>query len=124
MFDPGDIVEFKSIEAGKFKYHLCVSISGHFLFLNSPKPWRNFPSDFKISSNVLPFLKPTPEGYSIVSCSKVMKKSDHDLKKSRAKKIGQLPINILRDLIPFIENCETIELETKNTIVSELADWL
>lgn len=31
MFRLGDVIRFQSIEANKVKFHLCISLDGHYL---------------------------------------------------------------------------------------------
>lgn len=122
MFSPGDVVEFWSDEAGKNKYHLCVNQDGSFLFLNSPKP-KSYPADFQIPSGDIPCLVATPEGYSIVSCTHVTKRSDVALKKLKAKKLGKVESRVLIRLIAFVEKTPVLSQEDKDAIVDGLADW-
>ena len=35
MFSLGDVIHFYSSEAFKEKFHICISLENHFLFLNS-----------------------------------------------------------------------------------------
>ena len=86
MFSPGDVIEFRNEEAGKTKYHLCVHQNGLFLFLNSPKA-KSYAGDFQVPSVDISCLTATPEGYSIVSCTYLTKRSDADLKRLKAKKL-------------------------------------
>jgi len=123
MYNPGDVISFHSNEAGKRKYHLCVSIGGYYLFLNSPKAIQRA-TDFKLDGGYVPYLPPTAEGYSIVSCSFVMLKSSVELQRSKAIKLGVIPKPVMLKLFEFIEACEAIEGQIKHRILSELGDWL
>jgi hypothetical protein len=124
MFSTGDVVSFFSEEAEKRKFHLCISVGGYFLFINSPKSYRSFPTDFRVDARHLPFLEERPEGYSIVSCSLVMRKTRSELLKMKAKREGVMPVVIMRELFAFIEASDVIEPATKAQIIDELADWI
>lgn len=123
MFDPGDVVSFRSIEAGKLKHHLCISLNGHYLFINSPKT-NNYPGDFVFECAKMPFIPPTASGDSIISCTLIMKKSNADLKRGRAEKKGSIPVDLLRDLMSFIENSPVITDEDREEILEGLGDWI
>jgi hypothetical protein len=121
MFNPGDVIEFWSDEAGKKKYHLCVG-NGSFLFLNSPKA-KAFAGDFQIPSKDISCLPPTPEGYSIVSCTRLMQRSEAALKKAKAKKLGSVDNKVLLRLVVFVEKTPVLSQEDKDAIVDGVADW-
>jgi hypothetical protein len=122
MFSPGDVIEFWNDEAGKTKYHLCVHQDGSFLFLNSPKP-KSYAGDFQIPSNEIDCLEATPQGYSIVSCTHITKRSPADLRRLKAKKLGKVSGKVLLRLIAFVEKTPVLALEDKDAIVDGLADW-
>ena len=50
MFRLGDVIRFQSIEANKVKFHLCISLDGHYLFINSPK-LTSYPGDYYFRRN-------------------------------------------------------------------------
>ncbi|MGY2988701.1 hypothetical protein [Bradyrhizobium sp. USDA 4508] len=122
MFSPGDVVEFWSDGAGKKKFHLCVHHDGSFLFLNSPKR-KPFPGDFNIPSADVACLTPTPEGYSVLSCTHLTKRTSSELKRLKAKKLGQVNGKVLIRLIAFVEKTPVLSQEDKDAIVDGLADW-
>lgn len=122
MFSPGDVIRFKSDEAGKTKFHLCIHADGSFLFLNSPKP-KAFPGDFQIPSKEIGCLTPTPEGYSIVSCTHITKKGEKELKALKDEKIGKVEAKVLLRLIAFVEKTPVLSQEDKDEIIEGLADW-
>jgi hypothetical protein len=122
MFQTGDVIEFYSNEAEKKKYHLCISLNSQFIFINSPK-CVSYPGDFITPASDFPFLPPG-HANSVISCSLVMEKTEKDLKKLNAKKLGSAPVDTLKRLLKFIENDQTIPEETKEKILDGLADWL
>jgi len=122
MFGVGDVIAFESVEAGKRKFHLCISFDGHYLFINSPKP-RVYPGDFIVDCKELPFLTPTSSGKSVISCSLVMKKSEAELTQSRAKKLGSVSHNLLSDLIKFVQASPLLTEDEKDAIIEAAGDW-
>ena len=123
MFNPGDIVAFHSTVAGKRKYHLCISLNGHFLFLNSPKA-RNFPGDFIIDNAELPNLPETPTGESVVSCNMVVTITKGQLRSGHARRIGTASREQLLRLLEFIENTTVLSNEDKYKVLDGLGNWL
>jgi hypothetical protein len=122
MFSPGDVVRFFSDTAGKRKFHLCISVIGDYLFINSPKR-RTYPSDFVIPCTDIPCIPPTDSGYSIISCSLLISMSDWRLKKLQAQKLGTIDVRILKKLIAFVENSPVLSPGEKNSIIGGLGDW-
>src|ERR1700724_3437738 len=101
MPNPGDVVGFFNAQANKHKYHVCVCPTGKYLFLNSPKA-KAHPGDFHVASADVP-LPPTPQGYSIISCTLLTTISEAQFKRLNGKILGKLPANALKDLIKFVE---------------------
>lgn len=122
MFSPGDVIQFWNDEAGKNKYHLCVNQDGSFLFLNSPKE-KSYAGDFQIPCDEIKCLDPTPEDYSIVSCTHLTKRTEPQLKRLKAKKLGNVDGKVLIRLIAFVEKTPVLTQEDKDAIVDGLADW-
>lgn len=122
MFSVGNVIEFWSIEAGKPKYHLCISLDGHYLFVNSPKSI-SYPGDMVVSCAEFPFLNPTPSGRSIISCTLVMKKTDAELRACRAKKRGTVRKELLSELIKFVMNCSVLTPDERDAIINAAGDW-
>jgi hypothetical protein len=122
MAKPGDVIGFWSDVANKHKFHLCICPTGKFLFLNSPKT-RTYPGDFQVPCSEVP-LDPTPEGYSIISCTIPMVLSDAELKRVNANTKGQVTKRVLRDLVAFVENLPSLSQDDKDAIIDGLADWL
>ena len=114
MPSPGDVVGCWNAGANKHKFHLCVCPTGKFLFINSPKA-RSYPGDFHVPSPDMP-LDPTPEGYSIVSCTAVTLISDAELKRLKAVTKGRVPARVLRDLVKFVESSTILSQEDKEQI--------
>lgn len=122
MFSVGDVIGFWSAEAGKTKFHLCISLDGHYLFVNSPKD-RTFPGDMVVSCAEFPFLKPTPSGQSIISCTLVMKKTDDELRAVRAKKLGTVRKELLSQLIKFVMSCPVLTQDERDALIEAAGDW-
>jgi hypothetical protein len=123
VFRIGDVVGFESAEAGKHKFHLCVSHEGHFIFLNSPKPGRSFLGDFEIQESLITGVPPHPDKKSIASCSLIMRLSDDQLRAIGATKIGEVNKSVLGELFEFVEALPTIAPETKDAILDGLGEW-
>lgn len=123
MFAPGDIVRFYSEIAGKRKYHLCLSLHGHFLFINSPKG-RIFRGDFVVPCTAIPCIPPTESGKSIISCSSLVKMTDHELKHVHAEKMASIDISILKDLLIFVEASPVLSPDEKDAIINELGECI
>lgn len=121
MFKTGQVVKFRSEVAGKKKYHLCISMDDHFIFLNSPKPTA-FIGDFEINSTDIIGITPTPTKKSIASCSLVMQFSRQELITLNAKVVGHVKGSVLKNLMLFVEELPTIENETKNKIIDGLGE--
>lgn len=121
MFKTGDVVRFNSDSAGKVKFHLCISVDNHFIFLNSPKI-RSFAGDFEILSSDITGLAPTPEGKSIASCNTVMQLTSAQLIARNSKCVGTVKYAVLKRLLLFVEGLTTIETEVKNSIIDGLGD--
>src|SRR5258707_4367573 len=101
MFSPGDVIGFWSDVAGKDKFHLCIHPDGLFLFINSPKE-KAYPGDFNLPCSDITCLDPTPEGYSIFSCTHLIRQTDSELKKLKARKKGTVDNKVLLRLIAFV----------------------
>ncbi len=123
MFDPGDVIAFWSERAEKRKYHLCISLSGHYIFLNSPKS-KAYPGDLIVDCIEFPFLTPTPEGFTNISCTVVMQMSSADLKRHRARRLGAVSHDLLRRILHFVENSPVVPDRTRQEILDGLADWI
>lgn len=123
MFEPGDVVRFTSVEAGKTKYHICVHLDGWFLFLNSPKQ-RAYRGDLVVPCSEIPFIPPTPSGDSIISCSLVMHKTATELRTAKAVRVGSISVALLRKILIFVENSPALSEEEKEKVLEGLGDWL
>lgn len=119
----GEVWKFNSHVASKQKYHLCLSIDGYFIFLNSPKS-KSYLGDFEIDCAEITGLKPTPEGKSIASCSLVMTFSKSEIAKMNGQRIGSVSNKVLKELLIFVENLTTIEEETRDKIVDALGEYV
>lgn len=123
MARPGEVWGFWSEEASKRKWHVCVSLEGCFLFLNSPK-LRPFPGEFTIDNADVPFLPPTENGQSIISCSIVIRMTDDELKAAGGQCYGDVDNALLRRLLPFLQTTPTLVEEDREAVTEGLLDWL
>jgi hypothetical protein len=122
MFNIGDVIRFHSSEAGKRKFHLCISMNGQYLFLNSAK-LKSYPSDYIVPASEFPFLpQDTPD--TIISCSLVLKKSNEELRRCGAKCLGSARRETLLGLIRFIEKDRALPEAVKDEIFDGLGDWI
>lgn len=121
MFKPGNVVSFYSNVAGKRKYHLCLSLHGCFLFINTPKK-KVFSGDFVVPCSTMPFLTATETGRSIISCSTLIRMTDAELRHLNAQCLGSISFDILRDLIRFVEESPVLSPEDKDAILDELGN--
>ena len=122
-YSPGDIIRFYSTRAGKKKYHLCLSLDGHYIFVNSAKQ-KTFAGDFVIPCTELPFLTPTQTGNSTISCTVIFQMSDSDLTSKGAQKMGSISVNLMKRLLQFAENSVVLSEEDKEAIINGLGDWV
>lgn len=121
MFKPGDVVHFYSTVAGKRKYHLCLSLRGRFLFVNSPKA-KVYKGDFVVPCSSMSFLTATESGKSVISCSTVVKMTDSELRHIKAERLGSIENKYLFDLVKFVEVSPVLTPEEKDAILDELGD--
>jgi hypothetical protein len=120
MHSPGDVVLFWSDEADKEKYHLCISLNGKYLFVNSPKK-RLYPGDLILPCSDFPFLDPTVDGNSIISCTLIVGQPP---KNKRAVVKGKVSSDVLLKIIAFVEDCAVIGAEDRDAILNGLGDWV
>jgi hypothetical protein len=123
MFTPGDIVLLRSQIAGKPKFHLCVSLNGRYLFLNSPKA-KVHPGDVSFPCTDFPCIDPTPSGQSIVSCNMVLLITDEEMKRANARSLGRCAKSVLKALVAEIEASEILTEEEREAALDGLGDWL
>ena len=105
MFEIGDLVRIFAPAAGKKKYHLCVCCADKdgvekFLFINSAKGYKG---DFVLDDGAIDCLPPGPTGFTVISCSMVIRYTLKQLNLFRAEKIGEFPRELLSELIEFVE---------------------
>jgi len=122
-YNPGDVVWFMSYEANKPKYHLCVTVSGGFIFLNKKKT-RDYPDDLVVPCSDIDCIPPTESGYSTISCGQVFTLSDAELQRRRADCKGRVSGKLLARIVDFCGECDSIEPETVEKICSGLDDWI
>ncbi len=123
MFKPGDVVRFHSYVAGKTKYHLCISLSGGFLFLNTYRN-RSFSGDLVVPCSEIACLPPTESGKSVVSCSLIIRMDAEALNHGKATKLGVVNNSLLLDIIKYIEVSPVLSGEDKDFVLDGLGDWL
>lgn len=123
MHKPGDVVLFWSGDAGKEKYHLCISLAGRYLYLNSPKV-RIYEGDLTLPCEDFPFLDPTPTGQSIVCCSLVLTPAATELQSRRMELKGTVGSDVLMKIIEFVESSDVLADDERDQILDGLGDWL
>lgn len=123
MFSIGDVIRFHSSQAGKEKFHTCISLEHHFIFLNSPKK-RIYPGDLVVSCSDIPFITATESGQSIICCSLVMKKDHAELTRLGAKKIGSIPTSLLARISQFVRSSPVLSEDEKDVFYEAAADWI
>ncbi|TQL14930.1 hypothetical protein FBY58_1860 [Zymomonas mobilis] len=123
MAQPGEVCSFWSDHGGKQKFHLCISMQGCFLYLNSPKT-KSYPGDFVISNRDVPFLPPTADGNSIISCNVLLRKSDDDLLSEGADCLGTVPLKVMRQLVTFLEGTPVMAEDDRSDALDGLYDWV
>ena len=123
MFAPGDVIKFWSDIAQKKKYHLCISLQGCFLFLNSYKG-RSYAGDLLVDCSRIPCLDPTKTNKSVISCSMVVRMTEDDLRHTKAEKIGTVSTLLLREVLRFIEASPVLSSDDKDAVLDGLGDWL
>lgn len=123
MFSVGDVILLHSVRAGKLKYHLCLSLDGHYVFLNSLKS-KYYPSDFVYNCEELPFLKTTDTGKGTVSCAYIMEVSAEELARGRAKKLGSADREFMLRLAKFVSASRVLTADEKESFLNAMGDWL
>lgn len=123
MFSIADVIEFHSSEAGKSKFHLCISSKNNFLFLNSPKR-TTYPGDFVVPCAEIPFLPPTESGESIISCSFVMTKTEAELACLGAKRRGSISMDLMVRLARFVMSSPVLTEDEKDEFIEAAGDWI
>jgi hypothetical protein len=119
---PGEVYRLRSGIANKPKFHLCVSVGGCFLFLNSPKP-KSFVGDLEVDCAELPFLPATPSGKSVVSCSLPVLIREGELR-TKAELLGEAPRSLLLRIFEFVEDADYLSEEDRELILSGLDGWI
>jgi hypothetical protein len=122
MFSVGDVIGFYSRAAGKHKFHLCISLNGHYLFVNT-QDHRAFHASCVFPCSDFPFLSPTESGLSAVSCSIIMKMTDADLRRCGAVKKGSVSPVVLKKIIEFVRTTDAIPDEDRDEFLETVGDW-
>ncbi|MDR7232833.1 hypothetical protein J2X45_003943 [Caulobacter sp. BE264] len=123
MFKPGDVVLVFSEPANKKKYHLCISLNGCYLYVNSPKA-KSYPGDVAFPCADFAFLDPTDSGVSIVSCNVVVAIDDAQMKAGNAILKGTVSNAVLRTLVKEIEDSEILSPDEIEAALNGLGDYL
>lgn len=123
MHKPGDVILFWNDGASKQKYHLCISLNGKYLFLNSPKK-KQYEGDLILPCSDFPFLEPTEAGSSIVCCTLIVAPTDDELKGRKALYKGTADRAVLLKIIGFVEESDVIADDERDAILDGLGDWL
>jgi hypothetical protein len=92
MFEIGDIVQIFAPQAGRDKYHLCVSVgkdgaAHQFLYLNSDP---TFEQTFVCDCAKIPCLPESKTGKTAISFAMLPRYNDNQLKLFKATKLGEL----------------------------------
>jgi len=122
MFALGDVVEFYSYVAGKQKYHLCISLSGAFLLLNSPKA-KSYAGDMVVLCSEFP-MEPTPSGKSVICCSVIVRMTVQELEHTKAKCIGNVSPDLIKRILRHVKASPVLSPDDKDFVLEELGDWL
>lgn len=123
MHNPGDVVHFWSIEANKPKYHLCVSLGGHYLLLNSPNSII-YEGNLALPCSDFPFLAPTPTGETVICCTLVLAPSARTLAKVKPVVKGTVSRAVLLKIVSFVEDCDALSEDDREAILAGLDGWL
>ncbi len=119
-----EVWRFRSIQAEKAKYHLCIGEDGAFLFVNSNRRRKGEPysSDFVLDKSQIPFLVPTEFGKSFVSCSYMIDICESERRTAERRPRGTLPPKIMRALVSFIEKLDTLSEIKRERMLEHLYD--
>lgn len=105
----------------KRKFHLCVSVAGAFLLLNSFKG-RDYAGSIVVDNAEFPFLRPTATGKSVVNCSMVLRLSKSELRGIEV--LGSASRALMQRIFAEAEGSEVLTDEDRNDIIAGLGDWL
>lgn len=123
MHNPGDVVHFWSIDANKPKYHLCVSLGGHYLLLNTPNAI-TYEGNLVLPCTDFPFLNPTATGETVVCCTLVLCPTQQTLAKVKPVVKGTVTRAVLLKIVAFVEDCEALSEDDREAILDGLDGWL
>ena len=114
------MVLVRSMVAGKPKFHLCISLDGCFLFLNSYK--RDYPGDIVVPCTDFPYLDATDSGLSVICCSMILRLRPDEVAGGIVK--GRAPKSLLLKVFEEAEASEVLSDVDRETIMAGLADWI
>lgn len=128
-FGPGDVVSIYAPSAGYPKYHLCVCALvedgvAQFLYLNSRNNGRAYESDYTLAADQVPCLPISASGLTIVSCSGLPKYNAKQLDLYQAKRLGLFPVDLIPQLLDFVQNCDALTPAERRIVVAGLSSVL
>ncbi|UZK68851.1 hypothetical protein OKW76_12505 [Sphingomonas sp. S1-29] len=122
---PSDVWGFRSPtlpnQELKFKYHLCVSDEGLFLFVSTYK--RKYRGSIAIPNSDFPFLTPTDSGMSQISCTTIIKRQFPDSSIPRKNPRGRVKRDVMKELLRYVKTTNTLTQKQKEIITEELYNY-
>jgi hypothetical protein len=120
-FSCGDIVEIFAPSVGYKKYHLCLGPNEAgilcFIFLNSEG---GYESNISFECSRFPMISPSTTGTTVASLSLIIRYNDKQLKLYNAKKLGDIPIDVAREISKFSETVKTLTRPEKVFVTASL----
>jgi hypothetical protein len=122
MLQVGDIVRIYAPTAGKLKYHLCVYVgtdgaASRFLFLNSES---YFEGVYEVECTRVPCLPTSDTGKTVFSFNDIPRYNERQLDLYQATKMGALPEDVAKELIPFVREVEVLNRADREMILAAL----
>lgn len=117
LLSQGDIVAYDNPQAGKLKYHLCLSpcegeIAACFLFINSGN--RIYRDERVFDDGVFEGLPKSPTGKTVVSMTTIVRANQSQLNLFRARVICVCPQDVAKTLRTF---SDTVRSLTKSDLL-------
>jgi hypothetical protein len=128
MFAVGDVVEIFAPQAGHKKYHVCICVNvgavHQFLYLNSDP---GFDDTLAFDCETIPCLPVSKTGKTVFTFAILPRYNDKQLKLFAAKKLGELGLDVAKEVLAFIATVRTLNTadrklvtEGLNTIIANL----
>ncbi|MEA2990752.1 MAG: hypothetical protein QOG83_3463 [Alphaproteobacteria bacterium] len=122
MFDVGDIVQIFAPQAGKVKYHLCISVgvqgaAHQFIYLNSDP---NFDQTFVCDCKKIPCLPESKTGKTAFSFAILPRYTDAQLKLYNAKKLGVLDAALAIEVHKVATTAKTMTSVERKIVLTAL----